>query len=265
MAFNPRYVSIGTCNSIDVQCCKKDNKQSHVRVKRVPKEHVALREFCERVQEKLKLKLFYKGDSAAVVGHNFVQLLLVKRRELITTQQERQLWEDQDGKCAKCRDALRRWEVHHKTPMADGGSSSDTCLLCVSCHGEETELQELRGSGNKVPFESQLSPQMMDMFETVPRPLQLRWGDAGARARAMAADDFTPLTCLDVIGCRKNALLSRPTLPVGSPLDCVERVFNDDDTHTLPWHKWAYMWVDADVKHALYDGPICIPEKRYKC
>ena len=83
LAFEPRYVSIGTCNSIDVQCYK-GKKQSHVRIKRVPKEHVALREFCERVQNKLQLKLFYKGESAAVVGHNFVQLMLVKRRELIT-------------------------------------------------------------------------------------------------------------------------------------------------------------------------------------
>ena len=83
LAFVPRYTAIGVCSSLDV-LFSKDKHQSYVRIKRVPEEHLALREFCERVQKDLKLKLYYRGESAAVVGHNFVQAVLVRRRETIT-------------------------------------------------------------------------------------------------------------------------------------------------------------------------------------
>ena len=68
---------------------------------------------------------------------------------------------------------------------------------------------------------------MMRLFKETPRPRQLCWGDVAARQRLMRVDDAsTPLewvdvTCLDVCGCRKNALLERNWLPVGSPLDTI--------------------------------------------
>ena len=103
--------------------------------------------------------------------------------------------------------------MHHNPPIADGGSGaphSGMCLVCVTCHAEETERQELKGGGNKALLESQLSPDIMKMFETTPRPRQLCWGDAAARACALAADDFTPLTCMALLAaarmrcCRAN-------------------------------------------------------------
>ena len=86
------------------------------------------------------------------------------------------LMQKQQGRCAKCRDMLSRWEVHHNPPVADGGDGgsapqSGVCLVCPTCHAEETERQELRSGNQKAPqyFESQLSPDMMDMFETTPQ------------------------------------------------------------------------------------------------
>ncbi len=131
---------------------------------------------------------------------------------------------------------LSRCEVHHDPPVADGGSDgargapqSGVCLLCPTCHAEQTERQELKSGNQKAPqyFESQLSPDMMALFEGVPRPRQLCWGDLAARTRAQAQDEFTPITCMDVRGCRKNALLTRKYLPVGCPMDTLVPVFND--------------------------------------
>ena len=78
----------------------------------------------------------------------------------------------------------------------------------------------------------------------------------------MAQDDLTSIHCMDVRGCRKNALLTRKYLPVGCPLDAPMPVFDTQGNHTLPWRKFAWMWVDAgDKRHALYDGPHLYPRE----
>ena len=99
---------------------------------------------------------------------------------------------------------------------------------------------------------------MMLAFEKTPRPRQLSWGDSAARAHFMARDDFVPISCLDVCGCRKNALLTRKLLPVGSPLDAMEPVFVAGQ-YARPLDDFAWIWVDIDASHALYDGPHLYP------
>ena len=75
----------------------------------------------------------------------------MRRREAISPADKAALWQTQQGRCAKCRDMLSRWDVHHDPPVADGGASgapqSGLCLVCPTCHAEETERQELK-SGN---------------------------------------------------------------------------------------------------------------------
>ena len=115
-----------------------------------------------------------------------------------------------------------------RPPVAEGGGSEDICLVCPTCHAEETEKQELKGEKAPQYFESQLSPDMMKMFQDTPRPHQLCWRDPAARAKALASDDFTPLACLDIRSCRRNAQLTRKCLPVGSPLDTVVPVFDSN-------------------------------------
>ena len=159
LAFVPHYSAPSQCSFVDVPFSDGKHRQ-HIRIKRVPKEHVQLRAFCQQVQDELRLKLYYKGESAAVVGHRFVHEFLVRKREAISPADVAALKEKQEGRCAKCRDLLSRWEVHHDPPVADGGGSSDVFLVCLTCHAEETERQELRSGNEKAPqyFESQLTP-----------------------------------------------------------------------------------------------------------
>ena len=105
---------------------------------------------------------------------------------------------------------------------------------------------------------------MTRLFETTPRPRHLCWGDTAAKARALASDDFAKLTCMDVCGCRKNALLSRKYLPVGTPLDTLVPVFRESGEWFLPLKRYAWLWVEASdeqKQHALYDGLHLYPRE----
>jgi len=121
--------------------------------------------------------------------------VLVRKREAFSDSQKQEMMDRQQRRCARCWDLLSRWEVHHEPPIAEGGGG--LCLLCPMCHAQETERQELKGQQAPRHFESQLNPDMMKLFEEVPRPKQLCWGDVAARARANAQDDLTPIHCMD--------------------------------------------------------------------
>jgi 5-methylcytosine-specific restriction protein A len=66
----------------------------------------------------------------------------------------RRVWRRDHGKCSKCLecDVNRKWEMDHRTPLAEGGHPFDLSnlrTLCVKCHAVETaalrrRLSELR-------------------------------------------------------------------------------------------------------------------------
>ena len=88
----------------------------------MPENHRELRDFCQRVQDELKLKLYYKGESPGVLGDKFVREFLVQKREAVPKAQKDELMEKQEQRCAKCNDLLGGcWEVHHDPRVAEGG------------------------------------------------------------------------------------------------------------------------------------------------
>lgn len=263
MAYVPHYASPGHMNSVDVPF--NDGKHvKTIRIKRVPDNHAELRQFCQNVQDRLGLKLFYKGESAGLLGHNFLREFLIRKRAGLSKAQKAELLVKQDNRCAKCRDLLggtSNCEAHHDPPVAEGGGPEDIVLLCPTCHAEETEKQELKALGTPQYFESQLSPDMMEAFKTTPKPRQLHYGDPKMKDACMAADDSQPLGCLDVCGCRSNALLSREWLPVGTPLDAFRPVFAENGDYDLgDISEYAWLWVDVpEGEHDLYDGAHLYP------
>ena len=75
VTFTPFWPTPAACTGIFIPI--GDKKKAGIRIKRVPDEHRALHAFCQSVQEQLHLKLTYCGESKAVLGHKFIQLLLV--------------------------------------------------------------------------------------------------------------------------------------------------------------------------------------------
>ena len=262
--FVPHYASPGHMNSIDVPFCDGKARKT-IRIKRIPDNHEELRQFCENVRARLRLNLWYKGESAGLLGHNFLREFLIRKRTSVSKAQKTQLLAKQRDRCAKCCDAiaLGKAEAHHDPPVAEGGGGTDIVLLCRSCHAEETEKQELKALGSPQYFESQLSPDMLEAFQTLPKPRQLHYGDPKTKAEAMAAYDTQMLGCLDVCGCRSNALLSREWLPVGTPLDAFRPVFAENgELDFFPLNEYAWLWVEAastKEPHDLYDGPHLYP------
>ena len=260
LAFVPRHTGPDRYAAITVLLA--DGKPKHgIVIRRVPDNHHELRDFCEVVQTELKLKLPYKGESAAVVGHRFMHQFLVTKRLAVPRDKKEELLQRQDNRCAKCHDPFRgkNWEAHHDPPVSQGGTNESLVLLCRACHASETEKQQLQGNNTVSLFESQLSPDLMQLFMETPRPRQICWGDTKAREAALRQDPFTPVTCLDVVGCRRNALLTRPALPVGSPLDTITPIFDDQNQYMRPLCDFVWLWIDVPGQHSLYDGPHLYP------
>ena len=260
LAFIPRYS--GPDRYVAITVLLSDGKRRNcIIIKRVPDNHLELRDFCEVVQTSLKLKLTYKGESSAVVGHRFMREFLVTKRVAVPREKKEQLLQQQENRCRKCNDPFRgkNYEGHHDPPVAEGGTNDNLVLLCRPCHAEETEKQQLKGERAASTFESQLSPDMLQLFQETPRPRQICWGDPRARAEALKQDPFMPISCLDVVGCRKNALLTRRVLPVGSPMDTVTPVFEDNGEYSRPLSDFAWIWVDVPGQHSLFDGPHLYP------
>ena len=76
----------------------------------------------------------------------------------------------------------------------------------------------------------------------------------------MHAPDDSLLNCMDVSGCRKNALLERELLPVGSPADGLVDFWDDPDVDA-----YDYIWVDSiEGEHPLFYGSHLYPKETVK-
>ena len=169
VAYLPLWKTMSRCTSIRVYLGGK-SKDSIV-IKSIPGNHQALHTFCKLAQ-KAGHKLFYGGDSSGVVAYRYMQMLTIRKRETIPEEITATLMEQQSNRCGACGDLLRKFEKHHKQPVAAGGSDdiSNLVLLCPVCHASETEKQEQAICCNDVWFESQLSPRMHKAFASLPLP-----------------------------------------------------------------------------------------------
>ena len=89
------------------------------------------------------------------------------------------------------------WEVDHVTPLVAGGADAldNMCGRCAICHLERTEQQRLMGLSRRIPVESTLSTDLLELFQMAPKPPQITYGDGvveGTRG-------------LDVRSCRRKA------------------------------------------------------------
>jgi hypothetical protein len=122
--------------------------------------------------------------------------------------------------------------------------------LCRICHGEETETLAQGGMARGYrAYYSQLSPRIANLFMR-----QVRMPKAWIHGRG-AYDPFEEevkqIHCLDLRGCRRNALFTTERLPVFGPGD-EEEQFNP----LCPSFRFDYYWVkEGDASESVYQGP----------
>ena len=93
------------------------------------------------IREATGMDLHYYGESAGVVANRFMQILTRRRRETIDTETKNALMKRQENRCDECGDLLKKFEKHHRKPVAAGGSDGidNLALLCPYCHATESE------------------------------------------------------------------------------------------------------------------------------
>ena len=103
LAFIPRYTAPDRYAAITV-LLSDGKRRNGIVIKRVPDNHLELRDFCQVVQTGLKLKLAYKGESSAAVGHRFMREFLVTKRIAVPRETKEELLKQQENRCRKFND-----------------------------------------------------------------------------------------------------------------------------------------------------------------
>ena len=97
---------------------------------------------------------------------------------------------------------------------------------------------------------------MRNVFATLPLPTQIHWGDETVRP----TDDYCPVKCLDIVGCRSNFFYERTRdIPVGCPLDDVEPVYADGVLRR-PLTDFEWVWIDILEQQDWSDGFQDVPD-----
>ena len=212
-----------------------------------------LKAICDSVARELGLKdFYYEGDTPQVLMDKLCSAALSEQRHRVDRQT---VLANQGFLCDKC-SAIDRLEVHHITPFGQGGSSHPSNLvgLCRVCHAEETETQQEGGLRTRRPYYSQMSPRVANMFMR-----QVRMPKAvinGYRADDPFGD-AEEVQCMDVRGCRRNAIFNTERLPIFGPADQERPFLYDPAICPHPVMNADFYWVkrgDEDDGH-VYQGP----------
>ena len=135
-------------------------------------------------------------------------------RVRLTERERPEIAEAQQRRCGQCGDEVDFFEIHHRKPVAEGGTNAreNLTLLCLPCHRSHTDQQLT--SGGYVDYCSVLNPEMMKIFEDMPKPKQGAWGvDMAIEDSEGKPHRPKEVACLDVTACRVTAVSTRETLP----------------------------------------------------
>ena len=219
-------------------------KKKFIKIRGITPEHRVLDKFCSTFNEITGHTLVYKGESMPHLMHKAVNELLVKKRMHVSVEDVVKLLERQEKKCNCCGDPLtKRREVDHIRPLAQGGGNEldNLQLLCLECHATKTEREEqTSGTTNFHTLESQLSPHLVEVFHKSPKPMQF----SGAWREFPSHVELCK--CVDVAGCRSNAIFEyEHGIPIFSPLDRVERIFDEEGFMVRDLKDYAVIWVNC--------------------
>ena len=212
----------------------------------------------------------YHGEEAGGILLRLFEHFTRYRRVPLTEKLRQEIAKEHEGRCGLCGDEVEDFEIHHAKPVAEGGDNdrSNLMLLCPPCHRSHTDQQE--NSGNHGDLCSVLCPELMSIFDEMPKPKQEAWGgmhgvawvDGRLDWRAWDRVDDT-INCLDVKACRVTALTSRETLPSFRFKDAVEPVTPEGLAQGLGYYDFYFVDLghtfEPDCRHELTKGfcPHC--------
>jgi hypothetical protein len=239
--------------------CKKPKTKDAVKVKVLPKDHKKLKLLSDAFHELTGYKLEYKGEGMASLMDRMIQQLLVTKRKEASQADKKVVCERQGDRCAACSVKLdNRAHLDHKKPLHEGGSNELDNLqyLCRECHESKTQMEELARGSRYHPLLSFMSPKMYETYCKMPKPMELsgRWADP-----RWVDPKYEQVKCLDVKGCRSNALLEyQYGLPTFSPLDDWEEYLAEDGCPNRPLDSYDFLYVNIPERQGHCRCPFSL-------
>jgi hypothetical protein len=221
-----------------------------IRVKRVSQDAPLL----DRVATDLRQRFYdihYYGSEMPSFVNSAVEAILVKPRRYLSRDEERRCREAYHNECARC-GCRERLEYDHIVPLSQGGSNDfdNFQVLCRECHAAKT--QETDRTRPHI-LASQLSVGLREIFLSTPKPRQQsgsNWQEVLDAHNMQTPSEDHLFDVLDVVGCRRNALLQRKPrkllggklvprhLPIFAPSDEPEEV------GPATWQDMDFVWLE---------------------
>lgn len=221
---------------------------ARIRVRQVSEDAQTLQRAAQFLRES-HYNVEYHGEGMPSFIDACVDSILIKDRRYLTREQERECRAAHDGACARC-GSRERLQYDHVVPLSQGGTNelSNFQMLCRECHVLKTQ-------GERAPrphlLQSQFGLATLDLFLSTPKPKQQSgsWWSETLEAHGLPQpSDDQQYPCIDVVGCRRNALLQRPPrrhlgrqeprhLPTFAPCDALEDVVGS-------WHDYDFVWLE---------------------
>ena len=238
-------VFYGSTPNLITSLTVKLKKRKCIKIRGITPEHAYLNTFCKTFSTITRRPLVYKGESMPFLMHRAINAMLVKKRHSASVEDMAELIEKQGNKCKICGDSLspKHREVDHIIPLGEGGGNEvhNLQILCKECHATKTEREEnSNGNTHFHTLESQLSPHLVEVFHESAKPMQF----TGAWNQLSKDADYC--NCLDVVGCRSNAIFEyEHGLPIFSPLDQVERIMDEEGFMVRELKDYAVIYVNC--------------------
>ena len=194
-------------------------------------------------------QLKYCGEDEGALMLRIFQDYTKAHRVPLTERERTEIAEAQQRRCGQCGDEVDFFEIHHRKPVAEGGTNAreNLTLLCLPCHRSHTDQQLT--SGGYVDYCSVLNPEMMKIFEDMPKPKQGAWGvDLAVEDGEGKPHRPKDVACLDVTACRVTAVSTRETLPSFLFQDAPEPVgLTSEGQLREALHNYDFYYIDLDL------------------
>ena len=146
-----------------------------------------------------------------------------EERKLYSKAERDEIKKSQDGLCASCKCALKKFQVDHIVPLASGGSNDEENLqaLCVGCHTEKSKKEKEGGDYViRDVTKSSFNPRVEEVYFS---NLNKHWAFIESREKVKGK-----VYSKDINKCRRNIVLdNKYDWPIFTVMDDVHEFSGD--------------------------------------